>query len=113
MATKLLFTSECLHPAAIVAGGGQLLTELRRFRPRHGRQHDKAVPNAFAAEIDRLWFATVMAQELRISPLQIAKGASRDAAVPVGKDHRYETRAARERGGCLGFRGWADLQGFR
>src|SRR5262249_17803111 len=46
-----------LHPAAIVASADQSITELRCFRPRHGRQHNQAVPNALAAEIDRLRFA--------------------------------------------------------
>jgi hypothetical protein len=91
--------SVSLHPAAIVAGGDQSITELCRFRPRYGRQHNKAVPNALAAEIDRLRFALAMTQELRISLLQFGKGTACDTPIPVGEDHRHETGAARDCGG--------------
>src|SRR5215468_2095779 len=106
-------TSVGLNPAAIIAGDDQLITELRGVRTRYGRQHDKAVPNALAAKIDRLRLALAMAQELRVSLPQIDEGTARDTAVPVGEDHRHETittRAGRRCSGRVGLRGSGDLQ---
>src|SRR5262245_23882148 len=106
-------TSVSLNPAAIIAGGDQPVTELRRIRLRYGRQHDKAVPNALAAKVDRLRLALAMAQELRVSLPQIDEGSARNTTVPVSEDHRHETitsRAGRRCGGRVGLHGSGDLQ---
>jgi hypothetical protein len=106
-------TSVSLNPAAIIAGDDQLITELRRVGTRYGRQHHKAVPNAFAAKVDGLRLAPAMAQELGVLPLQIGEGTSRDTAVFVGEDDRHETitpKAGRRNGGRVALCSSGDLQ---